>query len=131
MTYTYSIDPSNMYDPNKSKAPAKKEMDRDAFLKILITQLQNQDPTQPMQDREFISQMAQFSSLEQMSKVSQTNSMMLGAQLIGNTVSYRGEDNELLTGDVTGVEKSGGLVYVLIGDKKIDLNSVESINQKQ
>jgi flagellar basal-body rod modification protein FlgD len=131
MTYTYSIDPSNMYDPNKSKAPAKKEMDRDAFLKILMAQLQNQDPTQPMQDREFISQMAQFSSLEQMNKVSQTNSMMLGAQLIGKTVSYRGEDYELLTGDVTGVEKSGGLVYVLIGDKKIDLNSVESINQTQ
>ena len=131
MTYTYSIDPSNMYDPKKSKAPAKKEMDRDAFLKILITQLQNQDPTQPMQDREFITQMAQFSSLEQMNKVSQTNSMMLGAQLIGNTVTYRDGSNELLTGDVTGVEKSGGLVYVLIGDKRIDLNSVESISQKQ
>lgn len=131
MTYTYSIDPSNIYDPKRSTAPAKKEMDRDAFLKILITQLQNQDPTQPMQDRDFIAQMAQFSSLEQMNKVSQTNSMMLGAQLIGTKVSYRGGDGALLTGDVTGVEKSGGLVYVLIGDKQVDLNSIESINQKQ
>ncbi|MCF6093833.1 hypothetical protein L1765_07540 [Microaerobacter geothermalis] len=36
------------------------------FLKILVTQLQNQDPTQPLQDREFIAQMAQFTSMEQL-----------------------------------------------------------------
>jgi len=42
------------------------ELDRDAFLKLLITQLGNQNPLQPMGDTEFIAQLAQFSSLEQM-----------------------------------------------------------------
>ena len=46
-------------------------MDKNDFLKILITQLSHQDPTQPMDDKEFIAQMAQFSSLEQMTNMSE------------------------------------------------------------
>lgn len=42
---------------------------KDAFLKLLITQLRNQDPLSPMEDKEFIAQMAQFSTLEQMQEL--------------------------------------------------------------
>ncbi len=41
-------------------------MDKDMFLELLVAQMRNQDPLNPMEDREFIAQMAQFSSLEQM-----------------------------------------------------------------
>ena len=47
-------------------------MGRDAFLKLLVTQLQHQDPTQPQADGEFIAQLAQFSSLEQLTQMQQT-----------------------------------------------------------
>ena len=48
------------------------ELDRDAFLRLLTTQLSNQDPLNPTEDREFIAQMAQFSSLEQMQNLNDT-----------------------------------------------------------
>ncbi len=53
-------------DPDKPMRQANQNLGRDDFLKILITQLSYQDPSAPMQDKEFIAQMAQFSTLEQM-----------------------------------------------------------------
>ena len=53
---------------------------KDAFLQILITQLQNQDPTSPMDDKEFIAQMAQFSSLEQMQNMTKAIGDLLESQ---------------------------------------------------
>lgn len=48
------------------------DLDKDAFLRLLTTQLSNQDPLNPMEDREFIAQLAQFSSLEQMQNLNKT-----------------------------------------------------------
>jgi len=53
------------YNPNETPQNGN-ALDKDAFLKLLVTQLRSQDPLSPMEDREFIAQMAQFSSLEQM-----------------------------------------------------------------
>lgn len=50
----------------KTEDKRKNDLDKDAFLRLLTTQLANQDPLNPMEDREFIAQLAQFSSLEQM-----------------------------------------------------------------
>ena len=54
-------------DLNKPKTVNKNgDLGKDAFIQLLVTQLQNQDPLDPVDDKEFISQMAQFSALEQM-----------------------------------------------------------------
>ncbi|RQD68211.1 MAG: flagellar hook capping protein [Tindallia sp. MSAO_Bac2] len=63
---------SNVYDPNEVKSTFNDNLDKDAFMKLLTTQLSNQDPLNPMEDREFIAQMAQFSSLEQMQNMNES-----------------------------------------------------------
>ena len=80
---------------------ANDTLGKDAFLKLLIAELSNQDPLNPMEDREFVSQMATFSSLEQMQNMNKTLESMAEAnkfsavQYIGKAVAFtkgEGED---------------------------------------
>ncbi|MDR1741269.1 MAG: flagellar hook assembly protein FlgD [Synergistaceae bacterium] len=66
------------------------ELDKDAFLKLLIAELSNQDPLNPMDDREFIAQMAQFSTLEQMTNMTKALEDMASMENY-SAVSYVGK----------------------------------------
>src|SRR4030042_88922 len=65
------VDAFNKKISEGKTAKAGGDMGKEEFLKILVTQLTHQDPTAPMEDKEFIAQMAQFSSLEQMTNMSE------------------------------------------------------------
>ena len=73
---------------------------KDAFLKLLVAELSNQDPLNPMEDREFISQMATFSSLEQMQNMNKTLTGMSDAnkfnavQYIGKAIAFTAGEGE-------------------------------------
>jgi flagellar basal-body rod modification protein FlgD len=85
-------------DLHSSRMP-RQELGRDDFLKLLITQLQNQDPTSPMEDREFIAQMAQFSTLEQMSNISREFGNLTSLLAAGQAVALLGRSVEIVQGD--------------------------------
>jgi len=83
------------------KRQPQQSMGKDDFLKILITQLSYQDPTSPMQDKEFIAQMAQFSSLEQMTSMAK-DFAKLTAMIGTSEASYSlGKNVEIVEGERT------------------------------
>ena len=74
---------------------------KDDFLRILLTQLSHQDPTAPMQDNEFIAQMAQFSALEQMSNMAADFARMTRVLQSSEAVAALGQGVEIAMGDET------------------------------
>ncbi|MFF2482647.1 flagellar hook capping FlgD N-terminal domain-containing protein [Paenibacillus sp. NPDC058071] len=110
--------------PQKT-AEENQQLDKDDFFKILITQLQNQDPTQPLQDREFIAQMAQFTSVEQMMNVSKqltllrqnlgSASSMIGKEVQWNEMNDKGEA-VIQSAVVQGIVIKNGEQYAKFGD---------------
>ena len=77
------------------------ELGKDDFLKLLITQLSNQDPTNPMEDTQFIAQMAQFSSLEQMTNMNESFTKMANMINSSQASSTLGKTVEISVGDTT------------------------------
>jgi flagellar basal-body rod modification protein FlgD len=91
-----------------SIATKSKSLDKDAFLRLLTTQLQNQDPLNPTDSTEFTAQLAQFSSLEQLSNVNETlNTLKLYEASINNAqaVGFIGKD---IIANGNSIEKKGG-----------------------
>ncbi|NLY79966.1 MAG: flagellar hook assembly protein FlgD [Lysinibacillus sp.] len=83
---------TNDYYLSSYKKPVRETgnsvLGKDDFLKILITQLQYQDPTNPVEDKEFIAQMAQFSTLEQMQNMTKAMEDLLDSQLQTQLMTY-------------------------------------------
>lgn len=127
---------------------------KDDFLKLLISQLQNQNPLDPVDDKEFIAQMAQFSSLEQINNMNETiesmsssinenfeelinkmsdmnsiNNKLNNVSLIGKKVSYEDENGEIDNGIVTGVYLKDSQKIVVDNDTKITLNDIKHVEE--
>ncbi|SDB88683.1 flagellar basal-body rod modification protein FlgD [Pelagirhabdus alkalitolerans] len=141
------IDPS-YFIQNQQRSEPSSELGKDEFLKLLMAQIQNQDPLDPMDDREFISQMTTFSSLEQMMNMNESIQGLVENQkmspvvqyshLIGKEVSYYKLDEEtgevmqpqeIETSEVVAIsEKEGYAVIELENDQSIYTDEIVRIN---
>lgn len=110
----------------------QRDLGKDDFLKLLITQLSNQDPTSPMENTEFIAQMAQFSSLEQMTNMNQEfakmNSMLVSSQAVGTI----GKTVDITLGDTktTGVVEAvtyGANPQMRVNNMYYDMKQISAV----
>ena len=114
-----------------------KMLGQNEFLKLLVTQMRNQDPMQPVSDTEFIAQMAQFSSLEQtktmsadITKLRQGNDFLQATNLLGKEVRLNLGDMEFTKGIVTDLNVKDGEARIIVGHKTYTLDQVNSVSSE-
>ena len=108
---------------------------KDSFLKLLVTELRHQDPTQPMADKEFIAQMAQFSSLEQMNNIAgDMKSLNLKAKsseaysMIGKHVqAFNPETGRAVEGLVSHVVREADDIALVVNGEKVKMEDVHAV----
>jgi flagellar basal-body rod modification protein FlgD len=111
------------------------DVSRSDFLNLLVTQLQNQDPLDPVSNEDFIAQLAQFSTLEGIEKLNarfddilKLQQLTEGVELVGKTVSFVQPDG-VETGIVEElVVDDNGQIQILVNGNRIDLGAIRSIS---
>jgi len=119
---------SNPAATTQSAAGKNSALGKDQFLKLFVAQLQHQDPMNPMQDSDFMGQMASFSTLEQVSNLASENAKTNAIGLLGRTVTYKGKDGADQTGAVEKVSTVDGKPSLTVGGTAgVDPSSISQI----
>ncbi|MBI3911651.1 MAG: flagellar hook assembly protein FlgD [Armatimonadetes bacterium] len=121
---------------NSGSIPGLPEADlgRQEFLQLLVTQLRTQDPLSPMEDRDFIAQMAQLSSLDaiheltaQMDRMLQMQQSSQAVSWVGRTIQYLNPAGEETVGEVQGVRLGPGEPRLLVDGYEVPLAGVIAV----
>lgn len=127
---------SSVYTSATSTARPSQTMDSQMFLKLLTTQLQNQDPSSPMDSGQMISQTSQLASMEQLTNLSSatTNSYDLqmrsaAANVLGKQVTWTGADGSAQSGTVTAVGFTGTTPTLTVGSATVSLSEVTGVTE--
>lgn len=106
------------------------DMDKNAFLKILTAELSNQDPQNTQDSTQYVSQLAQFSSLEQMSNLNNTMTLAAASSLVGKTVNLDeiDEKGNYYSGVVQAVNNDSGNVTISVAVNQNGVDTVKEYN---
>lgn len=136
MATSLNFDIANIDKDTSTTTYASKKNDslgKDEFLQLLVTQLKYQDPLKPMDDKEFIGQMAQFSSLEQMQNLNNSfvtnKAMSLMGKYVEGTIEEDGEATEI-AGYVESIRVAGSSAYAVVNGKDVPMESIYEIRDK-
>jgi flagellar basal-body rod modification protein FlgD len=123
-------------DPYSVKG-TKDSLDKQAFLKLLTTQLQHQNPLEPMDNQQFVAQMAEFSALEQMQNLNKNfaaAALMQASTILGKYVEGAplggGNVDDLIGGIVSSIRMGeDGQISLLVGGREIDASLVKTVSE--
>lgn len=126
--YSYSTTASDVTIVNGEQV-----LGQDEFLELLITQMSNQDPLEPVEDTDFIAQMAQFSALEQQSQLNTSITEFLTRQENSQLYDYLGKEVQinttagLVSGIVTEIKNVGDEATVVVNGFEYNPLFIESV----
>ena len=108
---------------------------QDAFLQLLLAQLKNQDPFKPMEDRDFVAQLAQLNSLNQLTEMNATLSQLSSSQtlaqasaIIGKTVTGLTTLGSQVTGVVAGLRLVDGKVMLSVDGMTVPFDTILEVS---
>ena len=117
-----------------SGSKATKELDKQAFLDLLVAQLRNQDPSAPMDSSQLMTQTTQLSTMESLVALADTQResfalqmRMSAAQLVGQQITWTDADGAEKSGVVTAVSYAGPVPTVKVGDTDVTLDAVSAV----
>lgn len=109
--------------------PDAMEISSNDFLKLLITQMQHQDPLSPMEGTEFMSQLSQLQSVSELqeisSQLSESSRLTTPLRMLGRSISYLDESGTVRTGTVSAITRAEDSSFLLsVDDTVIDMSQV-------
>jgi flagellar basal-body rod modification protein FlgD len=121
-------------DASKATTKVGSNQDKDMFLQLLVAQMRYQDPSNPTDTSQFLSQTAQFTSLEKMQDVADQTAQLVSAQmtfgatgLVGRTVAFPSADGTIKSGVVGSVTFTADGPMLGVGGEKIPMASVQAL----
>jgi flagellar basal-body rod modification protein FlgD len=112
----------------------KQEMDSSMFMQLLVKQLQNQDPSSPMDTNAMIGQTTQLAMMEQIANNTTTGNenfslqmRISAANLVGKQVSYTDASGATVKGTASAVSFAGAVPTVTVGGKEVALDSISGV----
>lgn len=132
---TQTPPPTSIHTGTTTDPSARKQtLDGEVFLRLLVTQLTNQDPSSPMDTNAMISQTTELAMMEQITALTNTSSeafalnmRQAATAIIGHEVSYKGTDGATITGVATKVSFDGPIPLVTVGGKSVPLDALTAI----
>ncbi len=133
----YKVDAFNKELKERQKVVSKGTLEEADFMKLLITQLKTQDPTKPMEDREFITQMAQFTSLKQMNQLGDSMKNLVreftftrSLGLVNKIVYWNDDFGNQFSGVVDSIKVKAGETFLMVDGKEISPNKIVEVRDR-